>query len=74
MQHLADVLRDPKSSVARKDKAARLILTHSGGAPAKTRRVARAAAADPADKGKKELQREQAESAGDATKWKGLLQ
>lgn len=65
--HLASVLKDKKASQARKDKAARLLLQHAG-APAKQRRAGGAAA-----KGKKELQAEEAQTAGDKSKWEGLL-
>jgi hypothetical protein len=68
--HLALVLEDPKASQARKDKAARLLLSHAA-APSTGRRQEPAAA----EKGKKELQREGAQSAGVGTsKWAGLLQ
>lgn len=65
--HLAAVLEDPKASASRKDKAARLLLSHAA-APAKGRK----AAAEP--KGKKELQADEASTAGASTKWAGLLQ
>jgi len=71
MAHLTAVLKDKKASAARKDKAARLILTHTGATPAKARRAPSAAAAE---KGKKELQRDEASGAGRDSKWTGLLQ
>lgn len=69
LAHFAAVLEDPRSSAARKDKAARLLLTHS--AAAKGRRGLAPAAAD---KGKKEAQRDAAATAGSGSKWAGLLQ
>jgi hypothetical protein len=70
LAHFAAVLEDQKASPARKDKAARLLLTHSA-SPAKARRAA-AAAAEP---GKKDQQREAAQTAGKGGgKWAGLLQ
>lgn len=73
MAHLTRVLKDKKASAARKDKAARLILTHADSPPGKARRAHPAAAAE---KGKKDLQREQASGAiaSGASKWAGLLQ
>jgi hypothetical protein len=69
LAHFAAVLEDPRASVARKDKAARLLLTHST-AP-KGRRGSTPAAGD---KGKKEAQRDAAATAGSGSKWAGLLQ
>lgn len=69
LAHFAAVLEDPRASAARKDKAARLLLTHS--AAAKGRRGLAPAAAD---KGKKEAQRDAAATAGTGSKWAGLLQ
>jgi hypothetical protein len=67
--HLATVLEDPSASPTRKDKAARLLLSHAA-APAKPRK---AAAGEP--KGKKELEAEGASAAGkSSSKWAGLLQ
>lgn len=65
--HLASVLENPKASAARKDKAARLLLSH---APHKAGRQPPAAKG----KGKKELQAVEASTAGADNKWAGLLQ
>lgn len=73
MAHLADILADAKASPARKDKAARLILTHADSGPRKSRRAA-AAAAPVAPRGKKEVAREEAANVGTDSKWTGLLQ
>jgi len=65
--HYASVLENPKASQARKDKAARLLLTH---APEKAGRRPPASKG----KGKKELQAHEASTAGADTKWGTLLQ
>lgn len=71
LAHFAAVLGDPKASAARKDKAARLILTHTA-KPAKSKRDSAAAAAP---SGKKEQQRADAsQAAAKPGKWTGLLQ
>lgn len=69
--HLALVLEDPKASPARKDKAARLLLSHAAAPPTRAE-LGRKAAEAP--KGKKELQADEASTAGASTKWAGLLQ
>lgn len=70
LTHFAAVLANPGAAAARKDKAARLILTHSQ-PTAKARRPGAA----PVDKGKKEQQRTAAsEAAANPGKWTGLLQ
>lgn len=65
--HLASVLENPKASAARKDKAARLLLSH---APHKAGRQPPASKG----KGKKELQAADAAAVGGSDKWAGLLQ
>lgn len=65
--HLASVLENPKASAARKDKAARLLLSH---APQKAGRTPPTAKG----KGKKELQAADAAAVGGSDKWAGLLQ
>jgi hypothetical protein len=70
LAHFAAVLEDPRASQLRKDKAARLLLTHSTSS-AKGRRGSAPAAAE---KGKKDLQRDAAATAGTGSKWAGLLQ
>lgn len=73
MAHLATILADAKASQARKDKAARLILTHSGAAPSRPKRAAAGTAVQP--KGKKEVARDDAAAAVESpSKWTGLLQ
>jgi hypothetical protein len=69
MAHLAHVLEDPKANASRKDKAARLILTHTAGP-----RPRRAPAAAAAPAGKKQSQLDQAAKvASKPSKWAGLL-